>query len=278
MTDGTTYEELQGLPQALKFTSEQAVKAAGVDRNVAIVALPNEPDGRYGLVTNDVDGVSFEVLIPNAGHRDQRVLRLDQVPEVVRLLQGDRFAEKPAVWFTEDAVIVIHDDVDGSRRLDRTSLKLVRTPEYSRLLKLGETDLTQKQLVGLLRITLADCATESSQRLLEVSKVLNSKVSQTSHGTIIKGRESLGRDIDAEIMSDVGELPDEVTFAVRLYDDPKLEQRQQIVCAVEWDPQATSCQIIPQPASLRDARDALLDVLGSYLAAECDCPIFHGTP
>lgn len=256
---------------------QTAVEAAGSGGKVVTLDLPASERGeRYVLI--DKDG-KHEFVTPNPPPRKHSLGNLEQVTEFVAYVK-DTFDANPVVWHNDAGVAVIIDDSVGSQRRDRATLRYEKTPEFRLLEKWaadkGSQAFTQKQLVLLLRVELSDVATESSSDLLAKAKAMSGITSSAARGKVDHGRESLGRDIEAEVSSEIGDIPEVVEFSVRLLTDPLRRVRYPIKCAVDIDPQTLNTRLIPRPADVRDALQSEADEIAMYLDKECECPVFYG--
>lgn len=263
-----------------------AVDAAGAQSQVHCLALPGSDGRRHLLATLETeqgdDGQPVRLLKTReiASNTPRRQHELHSVGEVARFCSyaaGD-LSGRPVVFVGEHRVVIVIDDRPESYRENRADVVFQRTPEHELLDNLARQMFSQKQLIRLLRVELAECATASSQQLLATSRRIVATTSSKASGEVRNGKESIGRDIEAEILSSAGEIAEEVEFSLRLFTDPELQRRHTITCAVEWDPATLTCQICPRPGDLRRAVEEELSALYTRLEGDCECPIFLGSP
>ena len=94
------------LAEALQFTADQAVKAAGANNKVQVLALPQEPEGVYGLVR--ADG-TFQRVVAAAPPRRHTLHRVDQIVDFVQDARS-RLSAEPTVWYSRKGVQVLLSD------------------------------------------------------------------------------------------------------------------------------------------------------------------------
>jgi hypothetical protein len=155
---------------------------------------------------------------------------------------------------------------------------LVATQSYATLMGVGAKWLSQKEFVRLLRITLADAATDSSRHLLKAARVISFSATSGGKALAEHGRQSLGRDIEEQVTSEVGDIPEEVEFSVRLFTDPGLTRRFPVRCAVDINAKDATFNLSPLAEQLDDALSQQLELIGDQLRGEVKCPVFRGRP
>lgn len=261
------------IAEALNVIQDSARLAAGAVNKVAVVTLPQEPK-KYAVVKAD-GTVEFRDVAPA-----DRKHCLGEIGEVAGFV---KFAEeslkgKPSVWYAPDGVIVVVADAPDSHRADRAVAPLIGTQTYATLLAVGAKWLAQKDFVRLLRVTLADAATDSSQQLLKAARVISFSATSGGKALAEHGRQSLGRDIEEQVTSEVGDIPEEVEFNVRLFTDPGLTRRFPVRCAVDINAKDATFNLCPLAEQLDDALSQQLELIGEQLRGEVACPVFRGKP
>lgn len=253
----------------LEKIQETAVKAAGVVHQVAIVALPNEPQGVYGIVGKDgslevreVRSVAAQARRPQPGrfHRSRRAL------------QGARG------WRLRAHRLALVGQ--SRRRTDRIELPLAFTPAFEWFFRKAAGEwLQQKLFIRKLRVELADCLTDSSAALLAAARILSFSESQSGYGKVQLGQESLGRDIQEQVQLDQGPVPEQVTFNVRVFTDACLTRRVQLSCAVDINAGEHTFNLAPRPEQLQQLLDNEVAFVGTKLEDGLgEIPVFGGTP
>lgn len=264
----------------LQQIQKTAVEAAGVEKKVAVRDVPAERGRRYLLVDNEGESEFVSAPPPDRGHV---LSSLEEFPGYLAYAR-EKLNAKPVVWYSDKHVIAVLDDSPESYRSDWVRLHFEETPEFTWLRNAtdgGSETMSQKQLVALLRTTLSACATPSSTELLKVARNLSATTSTTAGGRIENHRESLGRDIENEVRSDAGEIPEFVEFRVRVLTDRLMRAESVIRCMIEIDPRTLAIQIFPRPEDIRTAIEETVQQVGEYLDRECasaDCRVFFGSP
>lgn len=258
--------------ETLKQIQKTAQEAGGAKDKATTLRVDAEPPEVYYLVTSD-GKAERKIADPKA--RDHELHSLDQVGPFVDEYNG----EKPIVWYSESGVVVLLDD---TKRRDRATLRLTLTPPMSTLLRLDKEKpkrFSQRDFVRLLRIDLAECFYD--KRLLTSVRECDFTQRGDTRGMIQHGRESLGRDIEAAVVSKSTEgIPEDVDLTVRVFDDPSLMDRQAMKCAIELHAAEGQFELVPFPLAVRNAIDLELDVVGKLLHDACpdETPIFRGKP
>lgn len=267
------------LSAAIEAIQNLAVQAAGVEKSAAVIKLPDEPAGTYGLlIPNDDGGVAFQKVFADPPPRKHALLSVDQVGEFVTDVE-ERIACLPVVWYGPTAVIVVMNDQREANRVGRATVQLVPTPQFAKLRELEKgVKFGQKQFVRLLRCELADCMNDGLAPLLRAVKTLNFSAGVKGSGRIDHGQESLGREIEASVTSTAGPIPDEVVLSVRIYNDPVMKVRRPVKCMIEVDAAENTLCLQPLPGQLDDAIQAEMEHLGTLLHSVVKRPVFFGTP
>lgn len=258
--------------ETLTEIQQTAVAAEGAKGKAVIVDLPHEPKHVYGLISNG----TFNRVTAEAGPRKVTLKSVDQIIPF-SLLAKDTMDGHPAIYFFEQAVVCIVDDSLGSHRLDRADVCLLKTTEFHAIEHLGEQTYTQKELVSLLKVSLADCKTPSVTQLVAAAKAIDFSSQSSGHKHIEHGRESIGLDIKAEVSSKAGSIPEEIELEVRVHEDRALTQRHIIHCSVEVDARGGIFRLTPLPADLLAALDREMQYLETMLRG-ASCPVLYGSP
>ncbi len=266
--DGLSIETLQQIQKT-------AVEASGAKGKVEILALPDEPKGTYGIVT-----ASGTVDVAQAAPGPRKIVlnSVDQVPTFIGFAKS-KLGGEPSIYYNESYVYVILDDGPESQRKDFACIKLQMTDEYKTVQGLKDWNLDQKDFISLLRVRLADCTTPEVTQLINACKAIGFSSQTKESREVGHGRESMGFDIQDEVQSKAGEIPEEVVLDVRIFDDRELEQRHKITCIVEICAKAGTFKLTPKPADLRKEMQREMDFLQGALTAGADgCPVYFGSP
>lgn len=255
---------LKELYDAVIAQAHKSMTAAG---RVGILELPGCREKRV------IDaGGRLEAYMPDFPRRNHVLHSVAEIGPLRELFADGRIV----VWVGREAVTVILNDQDY--RDDRVVCPFEYTDEFALLSGLREQEFGQKALIRLLRCDLAAAATESSQQLLQVVKVISTKVLATGHGNFAeKNRSSMGKDIEAEVVSDRGDIPDLVRFRTRVFKDPALLREYEFTCQVEIEPQTQTFMLLPNMREIEQAEFEQRQRVRELLA-ETQMQVFLGEP
>ena len=94
-----------------------------------------------------------------------------------------------------------------------------------------------------------------------------------------RNRESLGKDIRSELRSGAGEIPEQLVLRVRIFKDPALQARRQIVCKLETDPtNGGRFALLPLAEEVDRAIDLEMADLGDLLRSSINGAARLGLP
>lgn len=261
------------LTEALKFISKQAEVAASAATKIAVIGLPGEPPGVYGIVK--ADG-TFEKVKALPSARSHHLIRVDQIPDFIKDAR-DRLQAKPTVWFDEAGVIVLLDDTAESARQSIAKVEFNKSAQFEVIESCGDSWRDPKQFVAWIRAELLDTL-RNAKASMQLFKSLSFRVEETGKSNLSQGRESIGREVDAEISSEFGELPELLVFEAKVFSDPSLVRRQPIECSLDVDPRKCLLKVQPLAGQLQKAIDEELAGIGELLKSSVDCPVYHGRP
>lgn len=257
------------LNEVLENIQKTAVDAAGAVNKVQVIELPGEPDYVYGVVTPDG---KLERRVAEPEPRDHRLVSL---AEAVLFATDKGTPEKSVIWFDRDRVAIVLDD---ETRRDRAALPLNYTPQMELLIKI-EADAKkydQQAFRRLLRIDLADCRPDDV--LLNWVSDMRFTNAGSVTGRLEHGRESMGKDLEVDALSDIGNCPEMINLSVRVFDDPSLMVKRQVRCAVEILPKEQAFRLVPLPLELDNAIELEMSDVGESLRKAVKCKVFRGTP
>lgn len=268
--DGLTLETL-GLIQST------AVEAAGAEGKVKIVNAPELGDGKLIIVRHNGDYDFAEKQSP----RVHTFGTLESVADWVQYAT-DALKQSPVIWVNADKIRVVPDDTVTKSAKDNLSYTLIQTPEYQLIQKLakGEVLFDQKPFVRMLRTELWDCLDPVKRdNWIKTFRSLRSKTDMQGRSETGTGRESLGMDIISQASSDYGDIPEEMTLAVRLFQDPTLAARQAITMDLELTTNTFKFSLSPRLPDLAEALENELSDIVKWLQGKLpSTEIFRGTP
>jgi hypothetical protein len=261
--------------ESLQHLNDLSKRAAAASDKVAVIKLPDEPPGVYGLVRHDG---SFERIVAAAKPRDHRLLSVDQVPLIVKQFAEDA-TSKPSIWVSVERVVILQDDQPLSRRESKATCELRKTPEFQCLMNAAKQEVwkSQKDFIRLLRVTLADALVGETESLVTLLRSIKFGSKTDGHGRVQQGRESYGRSIEAEVYAEGGNLPEEMYLQLRVFDDPALKTRYPLTVGLEIDTTSQAFALVVSEQSIVNLIDqALADILALF--GNLDEPSYLGSP
>ena len=257
----------------LELLQATAVAAADAKGKASVLTLP--PGSKEYAIIKGSGDIELHELPPR--ERKHRLYSVQEVPAFVNEIQARLAGNLVTVWYSQEAVTVLIDDGPDSVRTDCARVELLLTKEMKCLRAVAEKWLSQRELIRLLRIDLADSIGAWGAELVCVLRSIDYGESVGGKGKVEHGRESMGREIENEVRSELGAIPETITLSVRLYEDPALRRRFDIRCALELNPRDGLFQLVALPGQISDALEAQMESIGSLLG-ECVCPVYYGTP
>lgn len=236
-----------------------------------IVTAPNEPPHVYYVVNaaGDMEKKFTEQPLPNdtAGDLDTVVKVWQDSPDAV------------AIWYSRTAVI-------GVLRKGRVTMPLKESPQLAQLIAWDaarRVNVSQRELVMLLRTTFADCLPAFPNFLDNVRKLRTTKAAEVN-SEIGKGKVSLGKSVVAE-MSGIDRIPDEIAFRVPVFSAASLLAYADVRVCVEPSPEEEQFTLAVIPGQIENAwragELAIRDKLASLIGNEGEgfyTVAYHGKP
>lgn len=256
--------------ETLKLIQDTAIKGANADGKVRFMPLPGEPDYVYAAITADGKWERKEAV---AEPRDHKLASLQEAIAFVKAKGSDAGS---VLWYDASGLVVV---VDDATRRDVATLGFSQTEPFARLVAIdnSEESFDQRAFRRLLRVTFNGC--RPNDLLLNWISDCKFGTVANAAGTIVKNRESFGKDINQQAQTqDQTPCPDDITLAVRIFDDPLLKEPRHINCDVEILLAEQKFKLTPFPLELTNAINAELANIESILASEVKCPVFRGRP
>lgn len=266
------------LAPALRFVAGLAVDAASAKGLVDIVPIPNDPRNRY-LIVNDENG--YEIEEPAPAPRKTELQSVSEVAAYVNFVKTGLV--QPSVYYDADSVVIVHDDAQSSRRLDRATVAMEQTPQFALLAGLDKqaTPYKQRDFIRLFNRDLRDCISPDDLRaLLKALRALEWETGIKGTDTVERGRESMGREIKQELQSKAGPIPEEIMLNCNVYTDKVVSSYVMVHCLIEIDPRAQCFTLEPLAGQIDEAILSAVNSVGNVLRAEVkdSAPVFFGKP
>lgn len=189
---------------------------------------------------------------------------------------GD-FGEKDnsTVWHLDNAVIGVLDARDESYRDDRVTWTLTASEKFLALTRQAPTPRTHPDFVRFLVQTLRDELDAAAPGLLGTLRNLKFRTEDEQAGEVKQGRESMGRQIEAEVTG-ATDLPETVLIKVRRW--ASLEYVATVECLLVLDVKERKLSLRPLADQLEQAENGAQDWLHQQLQSAVECPVYYGSP
>lgn len=250
------------LQEALQYLARQAEEA-----NVpSVTAIPGDPV--QVLISH---GGAYEKHQLPPAHRKHTVRTLDDMILITERASAV-WGGKPVLWHDRASVVLVVDD--GERR-DLVTMPLQIAETYATVEKLATRKFTQKEFVQLLRVSLRGCVVDKT--LLPAVRELKFKKNASGTSGIQHGRESMGREIESEIVG-ADAIPEEVVLQTRVYNNPDVQYMAKVACALDIDLESETFTLRPMPDQLEEAVQGAQNEVRTRLEEIKDVQSFYGTP
>lgn len=264
--------------QTLRELQEKAVIAAGAAGKVQVIKAPELGAGK-SLIVGPSGAYEIWDRVDVRGHM------LGDVQAVIdwAIYSASTLEANPVLWLSYDMIRIVPDDQDSTYPRPVIYYPLQKTREFELVQRLSEAQQArdQKAFIRFLRSEFWDCLNIASRdSLIKCLKELNFSNNTSGTSKSSGGRQSMGMDIEEEVRSAVGTLPDEIVLNIRLFKDSALSTRQRITCDLETEVGTKPMfSLVPIKSHLDEALELELSELQKLLAEKLPkgTPIFRGT-
>lgn len=232
---------------------------AGDAIKAPVIVCPPQEQGRRYLLTTADGGYEWRDI--KAAPRNHTALSLKTILDF-----ADSANEE--IWVSRSKVVAL---LLG--RLESVTFTLALSPQMQLLSQAHRSPLSQKELVKVLRTTLA--ATGGDEQLLKAVRLLKWTNQQRAEGEIQQKKQSLGKSILAEVE---GDIPESAVFRVPVFDNGSLRSVvASIPVALDVDAESQRFTLIPMANAIEDALTSgekqIIELLD-----ETDAKVYHGNP
>jgi len=253
----------EGAVVAIQKTAREA------ESNKDAVKILEGPNPRKRLLV--VAGKPQEIDVPPA-YREHAVYTLqDLVAYADREFERDQ-EHRMVLWHNEEGVALILDDAD---RRDRVALELAFSAAWEKLQKIADVGtawLTQREFIRLLKNEFA-----VSEGTIVKFRKIDFRVMQSAQAQMERGRESLGKAIEAEAHSGGQELPEEIRVEVPIYVTAGEQERYSVRLLLDYDPQAAKIGLTVEADCLDRCCQSHQASIDSRLNENAgDVPVYYG--
>lgn len=261
------------IADAITKVSELAKQAAEATHKASLPHYIATPDPHKRLL---VSGETHsEVSVPPSP-RAHKVDSVDQIPEILKT-SGEVWAMPDVtVWFNDSVVQAVLDD--GGYRESVVKCAITHTDEWKWLTD-SATNLQPKEIIKALRTILRDSLPKDEMaELITTLRTIKFATGATITTNVRHGGESIGSDILGDVQSLYKEIPEEIRFKVRVYDDRALPHLVTLRCAVEIDARAGTIDLLPAESDVIAGVENVLSQLHTLLSEGSTRPVLFGSP
>lgn len=257
----------------------QGIVTQGVsaEKKVCLIDVPGGPDWRKMLIKSDGSFESWDLpLAP----REHTLLSVAEIVTFIELLKNQRDC-KPTVWVSHGRVAIIHDDSEGSRREDHTTIELTYSPHFALLSEWSRKPLQymHKGFLQMLRRNFKD-AIPNLDNLLTILRKATFQEGKSMVSDASRTRSSIGAECTRELKLESAELPDVILVNVSAFDDPAIQFGGVVRCLLEVDDESKLWSLVPITGECERVLDDTLAKLIGELRDHVpeDVPVVYGTP
>lgn len=253
----------------LEFLRDQANRAAGAEGKA--VVIPELSDD-VSIAILHLDGT----LSRNIKRPPARVVQFFSLSEFPAVLEQARLGAvesslnpeaKPTIYVNRLGVSIIWDDSTGEtgRARDRSFYINSSHDEIRALGEDGIKNYDQRRFLNTLRRDFKLALGELATTLIPAVASMKWQTGQRGTMTVSHGRESMGREIDSEIQSTVGAIPEEVVLHLLLTDDLEIPSRYPVRCLLDIDAAQQTFSLIPAAGEVDRAWNLFRNDVADYL-------------
>jgi hypothetical protein len=249
------------IKEALELIQETAVEAKSTDKVMQL---------RNGWLLDH----GGQLVVQKEG-LPQRQHKANDLESLASMIGDYGSVDSAAVFHSGDCVVAILDASSESYRDDKVTWSLSPSEKFTALTRQAPQPRGHAEFVRFLVQTLRDELDASAPGLLGTLRNLKFRSGDEQTGDVKQGRESMGRQIEAEVTG-AGELPETVLIKVRRW--ASLEYLATVECLLVLDVQERKLSLRPLADQLERAENDAQAWLHSQLSGAVEFPVYYGTP
>ena len=127
----------------------------------------------------------------------------------------------------------------------------------------------------MLRLNFLQALGTKGDQLITACRSLRFSEGTKGHSAVSQGRQSLGRELESEVISELGTIPETLEFVLPIYSDPMLQTLQRILCDLEVNPADQTFLLTPLADEISSAFDRMHQIVRD-LCERSGRPVFLG--
>jgi hypothetical protein len=265
-----TTTTLRGNKELVDAIADLARKAEGSAGKAHFLEIPDDPNGDLLLIKPDG---SYELFQVPCDPRSTTLLSVDQIaPFALNAIYN--WGSRPNIYYGPSAVTVrLEDSSLVPSNAGKAHVNLGYSQQFTELQKWSvdhnKAFHGHKRFMQLMRLVFATCLEPSALKAtLDAIGGWVIEESEKTGSVVARGREQLGKEVKAELRSVKGEIPEQLTLQVRVFNDPALLRERRIRCSLEIEPtNGGQFALIPEADEIDRAIDEEMKDLGELLQA-----------
>lgn len=206
-----------------------------------VVNIPGEPAHIYHVAGPHGCLTRYEHTPSPADHKAHTL------EDLAKLVADHSSEDEGSIWIAPEKVVYVF----GKEQRCRASFATPHNPQIKALKGMNKL-FEQKELISFLRIVMAGTLLTSSEQLLDVARTMKWKRLEEGESIVTKGSVSVGKAAKAEVQN-ASNIPDEVNYQVRVYENPCLCRSACIRQVVDLDTEKMAIRLATFPGEVEEA-------------------------
>ncbi len=261
------------LKESLELLLKTAVTAAGPQHKEV------DPTKKYAALMPDGNTIFIGGEVPWRKHKAKDL-------ETIAAFADKFSGASPSVggasiWVSRNAVVLLTNDSD---RRERVTVEMIASDQIIALANLDDKKPMQKQrdLLFQLRTVFTETALPKFPKLIEMLRKIDFTAGSKAETDIQRGKSSLGKSLVAEAKFAGGDIPEQITLDVPVFDNNFARGTHEVICALEIYEGEQALQLFPLPGEVEkayaSAESRLISDMRDLLGKDATVPVYFGTP
>lgn len=265
------------LKEFLETLAKQAVAAAGPQHKEI------DPTKKY--VVHDQASGQTTFIGGEVPWRKHKAQDLETIAAFADRFQGTgtetNASNGASIWCSRSNVILLTDDSD---RRERVTVEMIPSDQIVALANLDDKKPMQAQrdILFMLRTVFTENALTKFPQLISMLRKVNFTAGSQAEADIQRGKASLGKSVTAEAKFAGGDIPEQISLNVPVFDNNFARRTYDVICALEIYEAEQKFQLFPLPGEVEkayaQAEAALASDILALLGKDSPVPVYYGTP